>query len=384
MWMKVLVTGANGFIGRNFCATLKANFNDDALTLYEYDKSCHPEDLCKFCSDCDIVFHFAGVNRPQTDQLFFDGNVGFTNLLLEALNAAGNYCPIVFTSSIHVETKPESQYSISKRNAEESLIEYANAHHSELFIYRLPNVFGKWSRPNYNSAVATFCFNVAHNLDITVDDPEKTLKLVYIDDLVKEFFSILQEPSRNGHDGYYFEISKQYECSVGKLVLLIRSFKDRRSNLFEYGLAEDSFEKKLYSTYLSYTVPSLMYKLKSHKDHRGAFTELLKTKESGQFSINVIKPGMTKGQHWHNTKIEKFFVLAGDALIRLRQVGHESEGLGETIEYRINGDDGVVIDIIPGYTHSITNTSESTDLLVLIWSNELFDPQNPDTYYEIV
>ena len=382
--MKVLVTGARGFIGRNFCATLKAHFDDETLTLYEYDRSCDSKDLKKFCSDCDMVFHFAGANRPKTDQGFFDDNVCLTNLLLKALDTARNYCPIVFTSSIHVKTKPDSNYSQSKKSAEESLIEYSKAHHNILIIYRLPNVFGKWARPNYNSAIATFCFNIAHDLDIKIDDPEKSLKLVYIDDLIKEFISRLKNPTRENLQGYYFDVPKQYECSVGELVSLIRDFKDRRNSLFEYGLVDDSFTKKLYSTYLSYTAPSLLYKLTPHKDNRGAFTELLKTKESGQFSINLIKPGMTKGQHWHNTKIEKFFVLTGQALIRLRRVGHNSEDLSDIIEYRINGKDGVAVDIVPGYTHSITNTSESSDLLILIWSNETFDPQNPDTYYEEV
>lgn len=355
--MKILITGAGGFIGRNLVAALRALRADEII---EYHSSTGLEQLKKLCGECDFVFHLAGVNRPTREEAFWSGNVEFTRALVEALEPRD--VPIVFTSS--TQAALDNPYGRSKLAAEEIL----RRRSARSMIFRLPNVFGKWSRPNYNSVVATFCFNIARGLDIRVDDPAHRIDLVYIDDVIEKFLAAL-----DGDDDCSVPI--KYNRSVGELAELIRSFSRCRAML-SIPDQNDDFTRKLYGTYQSFLPPEQFgYELLMHKDARGSFSEFVRTDGQGQFSINIVKPGITKGNHWHHSKHEKFLVIVGSGVIRLRPIDSE-----EIIEYFVSGERFEVIDIPPGWTHSIENIGEA-DMAVVIWANENFDPNRPDTYF---
>ncbi len=366
--MNILVTGAKGFIGKNLIAELK---NRGYSRIFEFDKDDDISKLEEFSQKCDFVFHLAGINRPQREEEFFEGNVGFTKSLLLFLEKHSNKSPVLITSSIQAQL--DNPYGKSKREAEKLIFEYGKSRGVRVLVYRLPNVFGKWSRPNYNSAIATFCYNISRDLPITVNDPNVVLSLVYIDDVVDEFIRALEgKETRNGE---FCEVPIVYKKRLGDIVDLLYFFKKTRETL---GLPDlsDGFVKKLYSTYLSFLpVNSFSYELKTHSDHRGSFTEFVRTLEHGQFSVNVIKPGMVKGNHWHHTKTEKFLVVYGEGVIRFRNIFSS-----EIIEYKVSGEKIQVVDIPPGYTHNIQNTG-ATDMVVLMWANEPFNPEKPDTYF---
>lgn len=365
--MKLLVTGAHGFIGKNLIAELNNRGYDD---IYEYDLDTDEKLLDTYTKDCEFVFHLAGVNRPKDEKEFMEGNYGFTSTLLDSLKKNNNKATVLITSSIQAEL--DNPYGVSKKAGEELLFFYGRSYGAKVIVYRLPNVFGKWCRPNYNSAVATFCHNVAHGLDITVNDPERVMNLVYIDDVVDEFISaMLGRP--NFVDGFG-RIPTVHTVTLKKIAELVQSFKESRKSL-EVPLMSDGFEKKLYSTYLSYLpLDDLAYDLNMHIDNRGSFTEFLRTKERGQVSVNISKPGITKGNHWHNTKNEKFLVVKGDGRISFRKIGEE-----EVVDYFVSGDKLTVVDIPTGYTHSITNVG-TEDMVTVMWANEPFNPDKPDTY----
>lgn len=369
--MKILVTGAYGFIGKNLIAELKNRGYDD---IYEYDLDCDEKALDEYTKDCEFVFHLAGVNRPKDTKEFMEGNFGFTSVLLDKLKQNDNKATVLITSSI--QALLDNPYGISKKAGEELMFNYSKETGAKVYVYRLPNVFGKWCRPNYNSAVATFCYNIAHGLDITVNDPSVVMNLVYIDDVVNEFISAM-EGKPNIIEGYG-KVPTEHTVLLGKIAEMIQSFKDSRKNL-EVPLMADGFEKKLYSTYLSYLpLDDLAYDLNMHIDNRGSFTEFLRTKERGQVSVNISKPGITKGNHWHNTKNEKFLVVKGEGRISFRKVGED-----EVIDYFVSGEKLTVVDIPTGYTHSITNVG-TEDMITVMWANEPFDPDKPDTYVENV
>lgn len=353
--MKILVTGAGGFIGKNLIATLKIGGHE----VFEYHHAAGLEMLEKFCHDCEFVYHLAGVNRPKSIEEFTAGNTHFTAELIGLL--ADNPCPIVFTSSIQVEQ--DNPYGRSKAAAEKILRE----HSARTFIYRLPNVFGKWCRPNYNSAVATFCFNAARGLPLKVNEPSREMTLVYIDDVIKEFMRVLEgdEP----------QAIPTYRKNLQELAALIQSFPTTRADL-SIPDQRDELTAKLFSTYQSYLPEeNFSYELKMHSDERGSFSEFIRTDGQGQFSANVIKPHVTKGNHWHHSKHEKFLVVAGEGVIRFRQIFSD-----KIFEYKVSGERHEVVDIPPGYTHSIENIGE-TDMTVFIWANENFNPAAPDTYF---
>ena len=377
--MNILITGAKGFIGKNLIAELnnikegkakRSNLTSD-LTLFEYDMNTEPALLDGYCKEADFVFHLAGVNRPKEQSEFMEGNFGFTSVLLDTLKKQGNNCPVMLASSIQAELV--NPYGISKKAGEDLLFEYGRETGAEVLIYRFPNVFGKWCRPNYNSAVATFCHNIAHNLPIQVNDRTVLMTLVYIDDVVKELISALEG---NPHkEGDFCKVPIEYQITLGEIVDLIYSFKESRKNLQVPDLS-DAFTKKLYSTYLSYLpVDQFSYPLKMNMDERGSFTEFLKSPDRGQVSINISKPGITKGQHWHHTKNEKFLVVSGKGVIRFRKIDEE-----KVYEYFVSGDKLEVVDIPVGYTHNIENLGE-TDMVTVMWVNEVFDPERPDTYF---
>lgn len=369
--MKILVTGAYGFIGKNLIAELKNRGYDE---IYEYDLGCDERALDEYTKDCEFVFHLAGVNRPKDTKEFMEGNFGFTSVLLDKLKQNDNKAAVLITSSI--QALLDNPYGISKKAGEELMFNYSKETGAKVYVYRLPNVFGKWCRPNYNSAVATFCYNIAHGLDITVNDPSVVMNLVYIDDVVNEFISAM-EGKPNIIEGYG-KVPTEHTVLLGKIAKMIQSFKDSRKNL-EVPLMADGFEKKLYSTYLSYLpLDDLAYDLNMHIDNRGSFTEFLRTKERGQVSVNISKPGITKGNHWHNTKNEKFLVVKGEGRISFRKVGED-----EVIDYFVSGEKLTVVDIPTGYTHSITNVG-TEDMITVMWANEPFDPDKPDTYVENV
>ena len=380
--MNVLITGSRGFIGKNLVASLdnirkgsdKARRAFEDLNILEYDIDTEPSLLDKYCAEADFVFNLAGVNRPEDPRDFMTGNFGFASLLLEALKRQGNRCPVMMASSVQAELN--NPYGSSKRACEELAREYSQDTGAPVYIYRFPNVFGKWCRPNYNSAVATFCFNIAHGLPIRLDDPERLLTLVYIDDLVDELLRALSgSPTKSGD---FCAVPVFHTAKLGDIAELIYSFKAAREERTVPDLS-DPFVTKLYSTYLSYVPENeLSVPLTMHRDGRGSFTEIFRTPERGQVSINITEPGITKGNHWHHTKSEKFIVVSGRGLIRCRKVGSD-----RVIEYPVSSERLVSVDIPPGYVHSITNTG-SNELVTLMWASECFDESRPDTYYEEV
>ena len=381
--MNILVTGARGFVGRNLCAQL-GNIRDGKARQYgdlsvgeiwEYDVDNTAEELDAWCRGADFVFNLAGVNRPQDPAEFMKGNFGFASELLDALKRHGNTCPVMISSS--TQAALDNAYGESKRAGEELVFSYSRETGAKVLVYRFPNVFGKWCRPNYNSAVATFCHNIAHGLPIQVNDPSVVMRLVYIDDVVEELIAAL---SGGEHwSGDYCEVPVVHEITLGGIADLLYSFRDMREDLEVPNLG-DAFTKKLYSTYLSYLpAEKFSYPLKMNRDARGSFTEIIRTADRGQFSVNVSKPGITKGQHWHHTKNEKFVVVGGHGLIELRKIG-----TGEKTSFEVSGERMEVVEMIPGYTHKIVNLSETEDLVTVMWANEAFDPGHPDTYFEEV
>lgn len=388
--MKILITGAKGFVGRNLVENLKNirdgkdkthNISSD-LEILEYDIDNTLEQLDEFCKKADFVFNLAGVNRPKDKEEFIEGNFGFASTLLENLKKHKNNCPVMLSSSIQATLEGRyagSDYGKSKLAGEELFKEYSKETGAKVLIYRFPNLFGKWCRPNYNSAVATFCNNIANDLPIQVNDRNTELELVYIDDLVEELLRAIENNETRDEYGYCY-VPEIHRASLGEIVDLLYSFKESRKNLFIPNLTEGSFERKLYSTYLSYLDPKdFSYKLKMNVDNRGSFTELVKSLDRGQISINISKPGITKGQHWHNTKTEKFIVVAGTGIIQLRKIGTD-----EIVEYRVSGEEITIVDMIPGYTHNIINLSETENLVTVMWCNECFNPERPDTFFEEV
>ncbi|NLG04594.1 MAG: capsular polysaccharide biosynthesis protein CapF [Clostridia bacterium] len=366
--MKILVTGAKGFVGKNLIWELR---NRDYTDIMEYDINSTEEELDQYTKDCDFVFHLAGVNRPKIEEEFMEGNFGFTSELLAHLDKWGNQAPILITSSIQAEL--DNAYGKSKRAGEELLFAHQEMTGAKSLVYRLQNVFGKWCRPNYNSGIATFCHNIAHGLDICVNDPNVMMNLVYIDDVVDEFIAAL-----NGNEnriGKYCMIPTVHTASLGKIVEMIMGFRESRTNLSVPNMGNE-LEKKLYSTYLSYLPhDQFSYELDMKKDERGSFTEFLRTKDRGQVSVNISNPGVTKGKHWHHTKNEKFLVVSGEGSVRFRQIDSD-----EIIEYHVSGEKLEVIDIPTGYTHDISNEGTSP-MVTIMWANEAFDPEKPDTYF---
>lgn len=380
--MKILVTGAKGFVGRNLVAQLCNIKTEKAvheglgsdISIYEYDIDSNPALLDAYTADCDFVCHLAGVNRPKDEAEFMQGNFGFTSQLLESLQKHNNKAPVLITSSIQAAL--DNPYGRSKKAGEDLLLAYGQENDVPVYVYRLPNVFGKWCRPNYNSAVATFCYNIAHDLPIHVNDPAHVMQLVYIDDVVHEFLNALCGHAHRGDT--YCSVPVVHTVTLGKIAELLYGFRDSRKTLSLPRL-DDAFQKALYSTYLSYLPKdAFSYPLTMHTDNRGSFTELLRTPERGQLSVNISKPGITKGNHWHHTKNEKFIVVSGRGCIRFRKIGSS-----EVIEYHVSGDAIEAVDIPVGYTHSIVNEGEG-DLVTVMWANECFDPTKPDTFFEEV
>lgn len=382
--MKILVTGAKGFVGRNLVSQLhniqsgKArNYGMEGkeLTVFEYDVNSDASELDVYCRQADFVFNLAGVNRPKESSEFMKGNFGFASTLLDTLKKYGNTCPVMLSSS--TQATQDNPYGESKRAGEQLMFDYSKETGAKVLVYRFPNVFGKWCRPNYNSAVATFCHNIAHDLPIQVNDPDVVMNLVYVDDVVDELLAALN--GREHRKGDYCEVPVVHTITLGSIAVLIKSFRRMSENLDVPDLS-DAFTKKLYSTYLSYLpVEKFRYPLKMNVDERGSFTEIIRTADRGQFSVNISKPGITKGQHWHHTKNEKFVVVSGHGLIQLRKIGCE-----EIIEFEVSGDRIEAVEMIPGYTHNIINLSETEDLVTVMWCNECFNPERPDTYFEKV
>ena len=388
--MNVLITGANGFVGRNLTQRLYAlrdgrDRTRPALRIDEvllYTRETAPETLAAYCRSADFVVHLAGVNRPQDPEEFTTGNTDLTRTLLAQLRQSGNRCPVLLASSIQASLTGRyagSPYGHSKRAAEALLRAYSEQTGAQGLIYRFPNLFGKWCRPNYNSAVATFCHNIARDMPITVSDPAAELELVYIDDLVDELLDAMEGHPHRADAGYY-RVPVSHPVTLGEIVRLLRSFHDQPQTLLLPQIPDGSFAKKLYSTYLSYLPPEkVAFPLKMNVDARGSFTELLKTDACGQVSVNITKPGVTKGQHWHNSKWEFFIVVAGRGLIRERRIGSD-----EVIEFAVSGERIEAVHMLPGYTHDIINLSDTEDLVTVMWANERFDPEHPDTYFEEV
>lgn len=399
--MKILVTGAKGFVGKNLCAQLnnikdcKARcYGDLSVTeVYEYDIDSTPEELDRWCKDCDFVFNLAGVNRPQKQEEFMQGNFGFASTLLDTLKKHGNKCPVMLSSSIQatlIGRYGESDYGKSKLAGEELFFDYAKETGAKVLVYRFPNLFGKWCRPNYNSVVATFCNNIANDLPIQVNDRSVVLEMLYIDDLVDEMIAALKGKEHHCEfdgveavlkaDGRYCAVPVTHKVTLGEIVDLLHSFAAQPSTLVVPEIPFNSFAKKLYSTYLSYLPKEkTAFPLKMNIDDRGSFTELLRSEKCGQVSVNISKPGITKGQHWHNTKWEFFIVVSGHGLVQQRKVGTD-----EVVEFEVSGDKIQAVHALPGYTHNIINLSETENLVTVIWANEAFDPNKPDTYFELV
>lgn len=366
--MKILITGAKGFIGKNLIAELK---NQNYMDIFEYDMDTNPSLLEEYCKEVDFVFHLAGVNRPKEQSEFMKGNFGFTSTLLDILKKHNNTCPVMISSSIQAEL--DNPYGKSKKAGEDLLFQYGRETGAKVLVYRFPNVFGKWCRPNYNSAVATFCHNIAHELPIMVNDPSVAMNLIYIDDVIEELINALEQ--RENKFGEFCEIPVVYTITLGEIVDLIYSFKNSREERSIPDMS-DEFTKKLYSTYLSYLPEDkFSYDLKMNIDNRGSFTEFIRTPERGQVSVNVSKPGIIKGNHWHHTKNEKFLVVSGKGVIRFRKIDSD-----EIIEYLVSGSKLEVVDIPTGYTHNIENIGD-TDMVTIMWANECFDSKKSDTYY---
>lgn len=371
--MKVLVTGAKGFIGRNLISELDRRENVEVMP---FDIDSPAEALEEYCRECNFVFNLAGVNRPEHTEEFMEGNFGFASTLVQTLKKYQNTCPIMNSSSIQAAL--DNPYGKSKKAGEDMLYAYGKEVGAEVYVYRFPNVFGKWCRPNYNSAVATFCNNIANGLPIQVNDRSTVMHLVYIDDVVEELLQALDRHPHLNPDGYCY-VPTVHEVTLGEIVDLLYSFKESRENLMIPDMTEGSFAKKLYSTYLSYLpIDGFSYPLLMHEDARGSFTEILKSADRGQVSINISKPGIVKGNHWHHTKNEKFVVVSGRGLIQFRKIGSD-----EIIEYHVSGERLEVVDIPTGYTHNIINEGD-TDMVTLMWCNECFNPDKPDTIYEPV
>lgn len=382
--MKILVTGAKGFIGRNLVSQLhniQLGKVENAslsvgLTIFEYDVDSDPVELELYCKDADFVFNLAGVNRPKDPTEFMQGNFGFTSVLLDTLKKYHNTCPVMLSSSIQAIL--DNPYGESKRAGEKLLFDYSRETGANVLIYRFPNVFGKWCRPNYNSVIATFCHNIAHDLPIQVNDPNVLLSLVYVDDVVDELIAAL---TGNAHcEGDYYIVPTIHTVTLGKVVELLHSFKESRKTL-DVPNVGDPFTKKLYSTYLSYLPQNqFCYPLKMNVDNRGSFTEIIRTSDRGQFSVNISKPNITKGNHWHHTKNEKFVVVSGRGVVRFRDM---NDPTSKVIEYLVSGENIEVIDIPTGYTHNIENLGD-TDMVTFMWCNECFDSTHPDTFFEEV
>jgi len=381
--MKILITGAKGFVGRNLCTTFyniaqgkdKTYSIDTDITVFEFDVDTDVSLLDSYCKECDFVFHLAGVNRPENEEEFMKGNFGFTSTLLDTLKKYNNTCPVMISSSIQAEL--DNPYGRSKKAGEELMFSYGEETGAKVLVYRLPNLFGKWCRPNYNSAIATFCNNVARDLPITVNNRDVNMTLVYIDDLVAELIAALK--GCENKEGAFCKVPVEHKITLGEIVDLIYSFRQSRTDRYVPDMTEGSFSKKLYSTYLSYLPQDeFSYPLKMNVDDRGSFTEILRTADRGQFSVNISKPGITKGQHWHNTKNEKFLVVSGKGVIRFRKIGEE-----KVLEYFVSGEKLEVVDIPIGYTHNIENLGD-TDMITFMWCNECFDPDKPDTFFEEV
>ena len=398
--MKILITGAKGFVGKNLTAALHNIKNNKDRTrpnllideIYEYDIDCDPKLLEEYCADADFVFHLAGINRPEDPKDFMSGNFGFTSTLLDTLKRKGNTCPVMISSSIQATCigRYDSDYGRSKLAGEEAVFAYAEETKAKVLVYRFPNLFGKWCRPNYNSAVATFCNNIANDLPITVNDKNALLELLYIDDLVDEMLDALEGSEHHCtfdgidtvlcEDGRYCACPVTHKVTLGEIVDLLESFKAQPKTLIMPEIPDGSFAKKLYSTYLSYLPKEkIAFEIKMNSDERGSFTELLKTQSCGQFSVNISKPGITKGQHWHNTKWEFFIVVSGHGLIQQRKIGTD-----EVLNFEVSGDRIEAVHMLPGYTHNIINLSETQNLVTVLWANEQFDTLHPDTYYEVV
>jgi len=398
--MNILVTGAHGFVGKNLCAALK-NIRDGkdktrsiaVENIFEYDIETPEEYLLDYAKHADFVFNLAGINRPKENSEFMAGNFGFADKLLSCLKAAGNICPVMISSSIQatlIGRYGESDYGKSKLAGEELLFEYGKGTGARVLVYRFPNLFGKWCRPNYNSAVATFCNNIANDLPIQVNDRAVELELLYIDDLIDEMLDALEgREHRCNYDGLtpvmcengrYCVAPVTHKVTLGEIVDLLYTFAEQPKSLIVPEIPKGSFAKKLYSTFLSYLPPEkVSFPLKMNVDPRGSFTELIKSEKCGQVSINISKPGITKGQHWHNTKWEFFIVVSGKGLIQMRKIGSD-----EVLNFEVSGEKIEAIHMLPGYTHNIINLSETEDLVTVMWANESFDPNKPDTFFEIV
>ena len=399
--MRILVTGAKGFVGKNLCEALK-NIRDgkdhtrSALRIekvFEYDIDSTPEQLDEWCKETDFVFNLAGVNRPKDQSEFMEGNFGFASVLLETLKRSHNSCPVMLSSSQQASLSGRfgnSEYGRSKKAGEDLFLDYQKETGARVLVYRFPNLFGKWCRPNYNSAVATFCNNIANDLPIMVNDPTVELELLYIDDLVSEMLDALEGKEHRCEfsgldvlpksDGRYCYCPITHQVTLGRIVDLIRSFADQPITLVIPEIPHGSFAKKLYSTYLSYLPKEkVSFPLKMNNDDRGSFTELIHTLNCGQVSINISKPGITKGQHWHNTKWEFFIVVSGHGLIQERKIGSD-----EVLEFEVSGEKIEAVHMLPGYTHNIINLSKTENLVTVMYCNEIFDPNCPDTYFEKV
>ncbi|MBS5554796.1 MAG: capsular polysaccharide biosynthesis protein CapF [Alistipes sp.] len=389
--MNILITGAQGFVGRNLASQLK-NIRDGKagnyavsgkeLSIFEYDLNSSPEELDDYCRKADFVFNLAGVNRPKDPTEFMQGNFGFASTLLSMLRKHGNTCPVMISSSIQAAL--DNPYGESKRAGEQLLFDYARETGAKVLVYRFPNLFGKWCRPNYNSVVATFCHNIAHDLPITVNDPSIEIHLAYIDDVVDELIAALS--GREHREGDYCYIPGSHRVTLGKIAELLHEFRRMPETLALPDTTNGGFEKKLYSTYLSYLpTDRFAYNLKMNCDQRGSFTEIIRTADRGQVSVNISKPGITKGEHWHHTKNEKFVVVHGHGLIQLRKVGTDKNGNAyPVVGYEVSGENIRVVEMIPGYTHNIINLSDTEELVTVMWANESFDPKKPDTYFEPV
>ena len=399
--MNILVTGAKGFVGKNLCALLRTIaegknrcYGKIAIdNIFEYDIDSTPEELDEYCQKADFVFNLAGVNRPQSAEEFMQGNFGFASTLLEGLKRHNNTCPVMLSSSIQatlIGRYGEGEYGKSKRAGEELFFNYGKESGAKVLVYRFPNLFGKWCRPNYNSAVATFCNNITNDLPIMVNDRSTVLELLYIDDLMDEMVAALKGEEHHcefdgidtilSSNGRYCAAPVTHKVTLGEIVDLLNEFHDQPKTLTIPEIPAGSFAKKLYSTYLSYLPKEkVAFPLKMNEDNRGSFTELLRSANCGQVSINISKPGITKGEHWHNTKWEFFIVVSGKGLIQMRRIGSD-----EVLEFEVSGDKIEAIHMLPGYTHNIINLSETENLVTVMWANESFDPNRADTFFEKV